>query len=119
DDRMRLAAADLHHRPGLRGGPVDVVEQASGQLRVAELLEVLHRVVFRPTVSPAARSSVPAGRGIPDWVAARPQWSPNSASSSPICRKSSRVSSADCSSRRWRANPTCTIVYSPTWRSGA
>ena len=65
---------------------VDVVEQPLGQRRVLELVEVLHAASFR--------SSGRSGRvgGSPACSAARPQWSPNSASSSPICRKSSRVS---------------------------
>ena len=45
DDRVGLAAADLHHRPGVLGRGVDVVEQPLGQRGVLELVEVLHRSV--------------------------------------------------------------------------
>ncbi len=39
---MRLAAADLHDRPALAGGGLDLVDELAGELRVAELVEVLH-----------------------------------------------------------------------------
>ncbi len=42
DDRVRLPTADLHDRPGPRGDPADLVEQARGQIRVAVLVQVLH-----------------------------------------------------------------------------
>src|SRR6478672_393409 len=118
DDRVRLAAADLHHRPGLRDGGLDVVQQARGQRGVLELVEVLDSASPSRSALASRSACAASGRGRPACSAARPQWSPNSASSSPICRKISSVSSADCSSSRCSANPTCTIVYSPTWRSG-
>ena len=48
DDRMRLTAADLHDRPRLGDGGVDVVEQPLGELRVVELVEVFHSGASRP-----------------------------------------------------------------------
>src|SRR5689334_7054773 len=53
DDRVGVPAADLHDRPraGRRG--VDVVDQAAGQFRVVELVEVLHRAVL-PSASALA-----------------------------------------------------------------
>ena len=43
DDRMGLAAADLHDRPAAGGGLMDLVEQSAGEIGVAEFVEVLHR----------------------------------------------------------------------------
>ena len=78
DDRVGLPAADLHHRPGPRGGRVDLVEQPAGQLGVAELVEVLHRLCSRLL------------------RAARVKPSPNSSSRMPSRSKLASVSCADC-----------------------
>src|SRR6185312_2723830 len=94
---MRLAAADLHDRPRVFYGGMNVVEQPLGQLRVVELIDVLHSGTSRP-LSRAA------------WA----QASPNSLSSSPSSLNRASVSIADFSSSCCSANPTCTIVYSPT-----
>ena len=42
DDRVRLAAADLHDRPGPRHGPRDRRRQLRGRRAVAVFVEVLH-----------------------------------------------------------------------------
>ena len=46
-DRMGLAAADLHDRPGPRGDARDRVGVAARQRRVAELVDVFHAQILR------------------------------------------------------------------------
>src|SRR5262249_29063925 len=105
DDRVGLPAADLHDRPTVPGGRMDVVHQSAGQLRVVELVDVFHRFTSLPPAT-----SVPAGPCAPASRAARPQASPNSSSMIPRPSNSSSVSRAEASSSRWMAKPTCTIA---------
>jgi hypothetical protein len=55
DERVRLAAADLHQRPGLGGDAVDLVDQLAGELRVAVLVDVLHALTAGGCAGPAPR----------------------------------------------------------------
>ena len=94
----------IAHGRGHRG--VDVVEQPPGQLGVAELVEVLHR-------APPSRRPSPAcvGRALPGVAELLLELAESR-------RSSSSVSSADSSSSRCSANPTWTMMYSPTCEVG-
>ena len=87
----RKAAADLHDRPRARGHGVDPVQQPCRQVGVGELVEILH-----------GSSSI--------CRAAAANGSPNSSCISPSRSNSASDSSAERSSSRWMANPTCTIT---------
>src|SRR5262249_46781199 len=53
DDRMRLAAADLHERPRARRDALDLSEHLRGELPVAVFVEVLHGPASGTSSSPS------------------------------------------------------------------
>ena len=44
DDRVRLPAADLHHRPGPRGDPRNRVRKRAREHRIAEFIDIFHEI---------------------------------------------------------------------------
>lgn len=57
DDRVRLAAADLHQRPRAGDRAPDLVKQALGDLGITEFVEVLHPATGAPPCESAFNSS--------------------------------------------------------------
>ena len=82
DDRVRLAAADLHDRPGPGRGGLDLGEEPAREGRVLELVEVLHGTSVsdgRARSSMACRAprtaaSVSSAESSSSWVMAKPAW---------------------------------------------
>ena len=100
DDRVRLAAADLHDRPRPRHHAPDLGDEPPGLLRVAIFGEVFHvgnRDVWSDGVQAPASSSLSRSSASPS-------------SSKPSSAKVRSVSCAEASSILLIANPPCTIV---------